>query len=124
VKRRSAPGATIDPATDPAAIQKSLSLAEGGGPPYGDDEERARADWFGGYRAWMIRQTLAIDANGGGLAAIAFWETDPVLLSWNEAAQAMYEARDGEDQLAYGRAAARYHRLAVTVRARLDAGDL
>lgn len=122
MKRRPAPGATIDPAADPAAIRKSLALAVGGGPPY-EDEEEAKADWFGGYREWLIRQTLRIEANAGGLAAVALWETDPELRRWNEAAQAVYDARDG-DGPAYRRATARYRRLAAAVRARVDAGDL
>jgi hypothetical protein len=122
VKRRHAPGATIDPAADPAAIPKSLSLALGCGPPY-EDEEQAKADWFGGYREHLIRKTLDIEASAGGLAAVAFWETDPELRRWNEAAEAMCEARDGDGQV-YRRAAARYRRLAVAVRARVDAGDL
>jgi hypothetical protein len=124
VKRRHAPGATVDPAKDPAALQKSVSLAEGGGPPYDDDEEWAKADYFGGYREWMIRQALDIEANAGGLAAVALWETDPELRRWNEAAEAMCEARAGEDRRAYGRALSTYRRLSETVRVRLDAGDL
>jgi hypothetical protein len=123
VKRRQGPGATVDPAADPAAIQKSLSLALGGGSPYEDDEEAAKADWFGGYREYLIRKTLDLEANAGGLAAVALWETDPELRRWNEAAQAMCDARDG-DGPAYRRATARYRRLAAAVRARLDAGDL